>query len=219
LITFDVQVLMLLLEIIICMPIFLVASYLLLKLVNLISSRLALLLCYLAFPGVVLHEVCHDIMCRATGIPVLGHHIIIRRGVRGGVELETSRIQSFTNGLLICLAPLFILSLALYFLIAFWAIAPMHEILKLYFAYCFFIGLSPSKADLNVLSSIARRMPGQTLMELGLIFLPLLFVFGYLLFCTIASSPFSLWLFVVTFAMGSLVAYLLWREYQPHRNP
>lgn len=219
-ITYDMQVLFLLLEIIFCMPFFLIVSYLFFKLVNLISSRLAKILCYLAFPGVVLHEVCHDLMCRVTGTPVLGHHMIIRgRGVGGSVSIDTSEIQSFTYGLLICFAPLFLLSLALYLLIAFWAIAPMNEILKLYFAYCFFVGLSPSKADLSILSGIARRMPGQTLLELGLILLPVLFVFGYILVCNIFGSPFSLWLFVVAFAIGSIASYLLWQEFRPHRNP
>ena len=56
-ITPDLFVLGLLFEALICIPIFLIASLFIMKLIDLISSKLGTFIRYLAFPGVVLHEV------------------------------------------------------------------------------------------------------------------------------------------------------------------
>ena len=219
--TLDAQVLLLLLQAFIWIPMVLVASLLFLTLVDLISFRLGTILRYLAFPGVVLHEVCHDLMCRAMGIRVLEHHISLsrRRGVNGGVVVDASQIPSFVHGFLVSLAPLLLLSLILYLLIVFWVFAPMDGVLKIYFAYCLFIGLPPSRADLHLLSSVARRTPRQTVSEVGLVSIPLLMVGGYIWLCVAMQVYFSIWIFVVCLAGGGLLAYSLWRPQRRHRNP
>ena len=220
-VTPDVMVLLLLLEAAVCMPIFLAASLLLLALVDFISPRLGRLLRYLAFPGVVLHEICHDLMCRAAGIPVRGHGIVVNRGVEGFVKVDVEEIHSFAGALLAGLAPLFLLSLALYLLIAFWPVLPIHFPLKLYLAYSFFVGLPPSAADLQLPLQVARRMPSQALVEFGLLATPLAAAACYLWLCSVMSYPFSIWLLVASLAGGAAASYLVWGWVKPapYRNP
>lgn len=219
--TLDAQVLLLLLQALIWIPIVLVASLLFLTLVDLISFRLGTLLRYLAFPGVVLHEVCHDVMCRAMGIRVLEHHISLsrRRGVNGGVVVDARQIPSFVHGFLASLAPLLLLSLILYLFIVYWVFAPMDALLKIYFAYCLFVGLPPSRADLHLLSTVARRTPRQTLSQFGLLLIPLLSVCGYLWLCVATQVYFSIWILSFCLVGGGLLAYSLWRLEGRHRNP
>lgn len=216
----DLYALNLLLEAMFCVPLFLIASLFLMTFIDFISHRLGTLLRYLAFPGVVLHEICHDVFCRITGIPILEHRIFIgnRNGVTGGVVVEASKIRTFTTSVLIGFAPLMILALALYILIAFWVIIPMHEILKYYFAYCFFIGLAPSKADIKLVTSVAKERPNQTLLELGLLSLPLFTGFTYLILRPLSAFPFSIWLFIGAVLVGALLALLCWHVFKPHRN-
>jgi len=220
-VTPDMVVLLILLEAAVCMPIFLVASLLLLTLVNMVSPRLGRLLCYLAFPGVILHEICHDLVCRATGIPVRGHGIIIKRGVMGFVEVDVEAIHSFNGALMASLAPLFLLSLSLYTLIAFWDVLPIHLPLKIYLAYSFFVGLPPSPADLRLPLSVARRMPGQAAAEIGLLTIPFAAAALYLWLCTVLAWPFSIWLLIASLAGGAAASYLAWGWVKPtpYRNP
>ena len=219
-VTPDLYALGLFLEIMFCIPLFLIASLLLVTFIDFVSHRLGTLLRYLAFPGVVLHEICHDILCRITGIPILKHRIFIgnRNGVVGGVVVEASKIRTFTTSVLIGFAPLIILALALYLLIAFWVIIPMHEILKYYFAFCFFIGLAPSKADIKLVTSVAKERPNQTILELGLLSIPLLTGLIYLFFRPLWALPFSIWLFSGAVLAGALLALLFWQVFKPHRN-
>ncbi len=216
----DLYALGLLLEVMFCIPLFLIASLLLMTFTDFISHRLGTLLRYLAFPGVVLHEICHDLLCRITGIPILEHRIFIgnRNGVAGGVVVEASKIHTFTTSVLIGFAPLIILALALYLLIAFWVIIPMHEILKYYFAFCFFIGLAPSKADIKLVTSVAKERPNQTILELGLLSIPLFTALTYLFLRTLWALPFSIWLFSGAVLAGALLALLFWQVFKPHRN-
>lgn len=216
----DIYALGLIFKAMVVIPFFLLASLFLMKFIDIISRRLGSLIRYLAFPGVVLHEVCHDLFCRVTGVPILEHRLFIRtqNGGPGGVIIDAGKIRSFTSGFLVGFAPLMILALALYLLITFWAILPMQEGLKYYFGFCFFIGLSPCRADVSLVLSVARERPGQTLLELGLLFIPLLTGFAYLRLCSIGFTTFSIWLFVGAILGGALLAILTWRLVKRHRN-
>jgi len=216
----DLFALALLYDAIIFIPFFLIASLLLMKFIDLISRRLGTFIRYLAFPGVVLHEVCHDIICRIIGIPILEHRIIIgkKEEAAGGVIVDTGKIQTFTSGFFVAFAPFFILALALYLLITFWQIIPIHQGLALYFAFCFFIGLSPSKADIQLILSVAKNRPGQTLLELGLLSIPIITGVLYLHYCSVTFTPFSFPIFGGAILGGGLIACLLWQILKPNRN-
>ncbi|MFX0169905.1 MAG: hypothetical protein ACFE89_11195 [Candidatus Hodarchaeota archaeon] len=219
-VTPDIYALGFILKAFIAIPLFLCVSLIFLKIIDLVSSRLHTLVRYLAFPGVVLHEVCHDLLCRITGIPVLEHRIFIKthKGVCNGLVMDTQHIRTFTTGFLVGFAPLIILALSLYFFITFWTQLPMHEILKCYFVFCFFIGLAPSKTDLQIVSSIVKDHPRQTLLELSLISLPFFATIGYLFIRSLWLLPFSLLVFSGVFLVGVLVSFLLWRLLKQYRN-
>jgi hypothetical protein len=217
----DLYVLALFFDAMIYIFLFLIASLILMKFIDFVSQRMGTFIRYLAFPGVVLHEVCHDIFCRLTGIPILEHRIFIgkQEGVSGGVIVDTSEIQTFTSSLLVAFAPLIILGLALYLLIIFWQVLPIHQSLALYFAFCFFIGLSPSKADVKLVISVAKNRPGQTFLEMGLHTVPLITGSFYLAYCWIGNMTFSFWIFGGVILSGILIALLLWHRLKPRRYP
>lgn len=220
-VSLDVQILLLLIETGLIMPLFLIASILIVAIVNIISRRLGLILHYLAFPGVVLHKLCQAILYRITRIPVNDPPDKFSQ-VRNGCDESTincSTIHSFTGGLIVSLAPLYLLSLALYSLLVFWTIVPMHELLKWYFAFCFFIGLPPSRTDYHLVVSPARQRPSQALLGLGLLCFPFLSAGGYLVLCSLFAIPFSLFFFGMSLVGGTLLAYLLWRKTYPYQNP
>lgn len=198
----------------------LIASILFMKIIDFISIRLGNLIRYLAFPGLILHKVCHDVMCHITGVPVLGHHIFpTKKGEVGNrVRVDSQKVQNFTCSLLIGLAPLLILSVVLFLFLMFWNFLPLLGLLKLYFAFCFFIGLPPSRADLHLITSIAKEKPRQTLLEIGLLTLPLLASFGYLTTWSLWHTQFSMWMLVAIFLTTTLLAYFLWRIVKHHRN-
>ncbi|MFW9831559.1 MAG: hypothetical protein ACFFD8_07265 [Candidatus Thorarchaeota archaeon] len=216
----DAQLLGLLFDAIMMIFLFLIASLFLMKLVDIISQRIGTFIRYLAFPGIVLHEVCHDFFCRITGIPIHEHRIFVgnKNGVSGGVVVDARQFRSFTSGLLVGFAPLLILALALYLLLTFWPIVPMHTGLKYYFAFCFFIGLSPSKADVSLVVSVARERPRQTLFELSLLGLPMLAGIIYLALCFHDFFSFSIWFFSGVLLGGGVIAFLLWHTIKPSRN-
>ncbi len=218
--TSDLFVLGLLVEAIIYIPLFLIASLFIMKLINLLSRRVGTIIRYLAFPGVVLHEVCHDLFCRVTGIPIIEHRIFLGKheGVAGGVIMDATKIRTFTSSFLVAFAPFFILAFALYLLVAFWQLLPMHHGLALYLAFCFFIGLSPSRADVQLIVSVAQERPGQTLLEIGLLTIPVIAAIGYLRFCSAASLPFSFGVFIGLILVGAIFALLLWQLLSPHRK-
>ncbi len=219
-ITPDLFALGLLFEALICIPIFLIASLFIMKLIDLISSKLGTFIRYLAFPGVVLHEVCHSLLCRITGVPIVEHRLFLgkQEGIARGVIVDAKKIQNFTSGFLVAFAPLLILALGLYLLIAFWQVLPMHQGLALYFAFCFFIGLSPSKADVQLVVSVAKDRPSQTLLELGLLSFPLATGFAYLVYSALIETPFSFLIFSGAILGGGVVSLLLWQGLNPHRN-
>lgn len=216
----DLFVLGLLVEAIIYIPLFLVASLFIMKLIDLLSRRVGTFIRYLAFPGVVLHEVCHDLFCRVTGIPIIEHRIFLGKheGVAGGVIMDATKIRTFTSSFLVAFAPFFILAFALYLLIVFWQILPMHQGLALYFAFCFFIGLSPSRTDVQLIVSVAQEHPGQTILEIGLLTIPVIAAIGYLRFCSVASLPFSFGVFIGIILVGAIFTLLLWQLLNPHRK-
>lgn len=216
----DLFALGLLFEAMIYIPIFLLASLFIMKFIDLISSKLSTFIRYLAFPGVVLHEVCHYLLCRLTGVPIVEHRIFLgkQEGVVGGVIVDAGKIQTFTSGFLVAFAPLIILAVALYLFIAFWQFLPMHRVLALYFAFCFFIGLSPSKADVQLVVSVARDRPSQTLLELGLLSFPLITGIAYLVYSALTKTTFSFLIFSGAILGGGLLALLLWQVLNPHRN-
>jgi hypothetical protein len=216
----DLFVLGLLVEAIIYIPLFLVASLFIMKLIDLLSRRVGTIIRYLAFPGVVLHEVCHDLFCRVTGIPIIEHRIFLGKheGVAGGVIMDATKIRTFTSSFLVAFAPFFILAFALYLLVVFWQILPMHQGLALYFAFCFFIGLSPSRADVRLIVSVAQKRPSQTVLEIGLLTIPVIAAIGYLRFCSVASLQFSFGIFIGIILVGAIFALLLWQLLSPHRK-
>lgn len=210
--TLDLFTLGLLFEMMISIPIYLFTSLIFMKLIDLISNRLGKILRYLAFPGIVLHEVCHDLFCRLTGVPIIEHRIFIGKqdNISGGVVIDQQKVRSFTTGFLIGFAPLIILAIGLYLLFVFWSFLPMQEVLKYYFAFCFFIGLSPSKSDVRLVTTIAKRRPKQTLQEMCFLSFPLLAGFIYLMLCSTWSLIFSIWVFIGLIAGNGLVALATW---------
>lgn len=208
----DLQALAFFFDAIIYILLFLISSIVLMKFIDLISHRLGTFIRYLAFPGVVLHEVCHDIFCRLTGIHIIEHRIFLgkQEGVAGGVIVNEDKIQTFTSSLLVAFAPLLVLGLALFLLITFWQMLPIHQVLGLYFAFCFFIGLSPSRADVKLVMSVAKNRPRQTFLELGLLSIPLITGYFYLTYCWISNSSFSFWIFGCVILCGIIIAFLLW---------
>ncbi|MDO8056175.1 MAG: metalloprotease family protein [Candidatus Hermodarchaeota archaeon] len=216
----DIQALGLILEALVAIPIFVGLSLLLMKIVELISSRLARFIRYLAFPGVVLHELCHELLCRITRVPVLEHRLRFLNNKSGveGILIDTRHIRTFTTGFLVAFAPVIILALALYMSLLFWSMLPMHELLKYYFIFCFFIGLAPSKTDWLMVSSVVKTDPRQAFFELSLLSLPVITTFCYLLLRPIWNLPFSIFSFCLAFFTGVLVSLLTWRYYKSHRN-
>ncbi len=218
--TLDLFALGLLFEMTITIPIFLFVSLIFMKLIDLISNRLGTILRYLAFPGIVLHEVCHDLFCRLTGVPIIEHRIFIGKqdNISGGVVIDTQKIRSFTTSFLIGFAPLIILAIGLYLLFAFWPLLPMQDVLKYYFAFCFFIGLSPSKGDVQLVTTIAKRRPKQTLQEICFLSFPLLAGFTYLMLCSLWSLNFSIWILIGLMIGNGLFALAAWYLIKIHRN-
>ena len=216
----DLYALGILFELVILIPLFLIASLCVMKIIDLVSRRLGTFIRYLAFPGVVLHEVCHDVFCRLTGIPILEHRIFLGKqdGVAGGVIVDAGKIRTFTSSFLVAFAPLILLAIGLYLLFAFWQVLPMHQGLALYFAFCFFIGLAPSRADIQLVVSVARNRPRQTFLEIGLLTLPLIAGFLYLTYCDLNALAFSFWIFSGAILGGCFLALLLWQVIKPHRN-
>ena len=216
----DIQALGLILEALVAIPIFVGSSLLLMKIIELISSRLARFVRYLALPGLVLHELCHEFLCRLTKVPILEHRLRFLND-KGGVEgilIDTRHIRTFTTSFLVGLSPVIILALALYMSLLFWSMLPMHELIKYYFIFCFFIGLAPTKTDWLIVSSAVKAHPRQTIVELNLLSLPVITAFGYLLLRSIWSLPFSIISFSLALFIGGFVSLLTWRYYKFHRN-
>ena len=219
-ISVDIQALGLTLAALVAIPIFVGFSLLLTKIIELISSRLARFVRYLAFPGLVLHELCHELLCRITKVPVLEHRLRFLNN-KGGVEgilIDARHIRTFTTSFLVGLAPVIILALALYTSLLFWSMLPMHELIKYYFIFCFFIGLAPNKTDWLLVSSVVKAHPRQAFVEFILLFLPIITAVCYLLLCSIWNLSFSIISFSLAFFIGSLVSLLTWRYYKSHRN-
>ncbi|MFX1564810.1 MAG: hypothetical protein ACFFCH_02345 [Promethearchaeota archaeon] len=218
--TFDLFVLAMLLDAMIYIPLFLIASLVLMKLIDVLSRRLGTLIRYLALPGIVLHEICHDLFCRLTGIPVLEHRIFLRNheGVAGGVIVDVAKIRTFTSSILVAFAPLIILAFGLYLLLSSWLVLPMHQGLVFYFAFCFFIGLSPSKADVQLVISVAKNRPSQTFLELILLSLPLIASCLYLVIVSLTEATFSIILLGGTIIGSSVLALIFWQLLKPYRN-
>ncbi|MFX1508725.1 MAG: hypothetical protein ACFFBR_00325 [Promethearchaeota archaeon] len=218
--TFDLFVLAMLFEAMVYIPLFLTASLALMKFIDILSCRLGTLIRYLAFPGIVLHEICHDLLCRLTGIPILEHRIFLGKheGVVGGVIVDVDKIQTFTSSILVAFAPFFILAFGLYLLISSWHVLPMHQGLVIYFAFCFFIGLSPSKADVQLVISVAKNRPSQTFLELLLLSLPLIAGCLYLIYNSLTGATFSIILLGALIIGSSVLALILWQLLKPHRN-
>ncbi len=218
--TFDLFVLAMLLDAMIYIPLFLIASLVLMKLIDVLSRRLGTLIRYLALPGIVLHEICHDLFCRLTGIPVLEHRIFLgnHEGVAGGVIVDVDKIRTFTSSILVAFAPLIILAFGLYLLLSSWLVLPMHQGLVFYFAFCFFIGLSPSKADVQLVISVAKNRPSQTFLELILLSLPLIAGCLYLVIVSLTEATFSIILLGGTIIGSSVLALIFWQLLKPYRN-
>jgi len=216
----DIQTFRLILGALAAIPILVALSLFLTKIIELISRRLGRFVRYLAFPGVVLHELCHELFCRITGIPVLEHRLqfLDKKSGIEGILIDTRHIRNFTTSLLVSFAPALILALALYSSLLFWSLLPMHELLKYYFIFCFFIGLAPSKTDWLIVSSVAKTRPRQSFIELSLLSLPVFTAFGYLFLRSIWGHPFSIISFSLAVFAGVLVSLLSWRNFLSHRN-
>jgi hypothetical protein len=216
----DIQVLGLIFEAVVAILVFVGLSLLFMKIIELISSRFGRVIRYLAFPGVVLHELCHELLCRITGVPVLEHRLRVLKNKSGieGILIDTRQIRNFTTGLVVGFAPVIILALALFMSLLFWSLLPMHELLKCYLSFCFFIGLAPNKTDWLIVSSVAKAHPRQAFVELSLLSFPVFVAFGYLFLRSIWGHPFSIVSFSLAFLTGILVSLLSWRYFISRRN-
>ena len=179
----------------------------------------AKLLEYIGFPGVVLHELCHSLMCRLFGIHVIERKIKVDHiGFIESFEVEGKDVQTFTSGFLVCFAPLYLLSLVLLLLLVWWPLLAIHWALKLYLAYSFFIGLRVSGEDAKFLIKVAGRNPRQTFQEIGLILLPVALAILYILGAPFLGFGFSIWFFTMTLVGGILISGAIWIHQQPRRR-
>jgi hypothetical protein len=210
----------LLIDALVYIPLFLIASLALMKIIDVLSSRLGTLIRYLAFPGIVLHEICHDILCRLTGIPILEHRIFLGKDedFARGVIVDVDKIRTFTSSFLVAFAPFIILAVSLYLLIVFWQVLPMHQALAIYFAFCFFIGLSPSKADVKLVVTVAKNRPSQTFLELILLSLPLVASYLYLIYISLTDATFSIIHLSGSIIGACILALVLWHFFKPNRK-
>jgi hypothetical protein len=94
----------------------------------------------------------------------------------------------------------------------------MHELLKYYFIFCFFIGSAPNKTDWLIASSVAKARSRQTFLEIGLLSLPSIAAFSYIFLRPLWGYPFSIIAFSLAFLAGVLVSLLSWRYYKSHQN-
>ncbi len=218
--TLDVFILFCLVDALVCIPFFLIASLGFKAIIRRVNKNAARLLEYLGFPGVVLHELCHSLMCRFFEIPVGEHRIEVNHHrVTGSVEVELKNVHTFTAGFLVCFAPLYLLSLALMLLLVWWPFLPFHWALKLYLAYSFFIGLQVSNKDVRFLAKVAGKKPRQTLLETGLILLPVALAFLYIMGAPLLGFGFSIWFFAIFLVGGTLLSAAIWSHRQPqHRD-
>ncbi|MFX1476196.1 MAG: M50 family metallopeptidase [Promethearchaeota archaeon] len=217
--TLDAVILLCLVDALVCIPFFLIASLGLKAIAQRVNKNAAKLLEYLGFPGVVLHELCHSLMCRLFGIPVGEHRIEVNHlGVTGSVEAEPEQVHTFTAGFLVCFAPLYLLSLTLLLLLVWWPLLPIHWALKLYLAYSFFIGLRVSGDDVRFLADVARRMPQQALLEIGLILLPVALVIIYIMVAPLMGFGFSIWIFAISLVGGTILSSIIWSYKQPRQR-
>ncbi len=203
----------------VCIPFFLIASLGLKAIIRRVNKDAARLLEYIGFPGVVLHELCHSLMCRLFGIPVTEHRIKVTNiGVSGSVEVEGKAVHTFTAGFLVCFAPLYLLSLALLLLLVWWPFLAIHWALKLYLAYSFFIGLRVSGDDVRFLAKVAGKKPRQTLLEIGLILLPVILAVLYIIGAPLLGFGFSIWFFAISLVGGTLISGAIWSNQQPRQR-
>ena len=216
----DIQALGLILGVLVAIPILVGLSLLLMKLIELISSRLGKFVRYLAFPGVVLHELCHKLLCKISGVQVLEHHpqFMKNKSRFERIIVDTRQIHNFTTGVIVGFAPTIILALGLYLSLLFWSLLPLPELLKYYFSFCFFIGSAPNRTDRLIVSSVTKTRSRQTLLEISLLSLPFITAFGYIFLRPLWGHPFSIITFSLTFLAGVLVSLLSWRYYKSYRN-
>ncbi len=217
--TLDTFILLCLVDTLLCMPFFLIASLGFKVIIRRVNKNAATLLEYLGFPGVVLHELCHSLMCRFFGIPVGDHRIEFKnQRVTGSVGVDVKHFHTFTAGFLICFAPLYLLSLTLLLLLVWWPFLSFHWALKLYLAYSFFIGLQVSGTDVRFLAKVVGRMPKQTLLEIGLILLPVVLAIIYILGAPLSGFGFSIWFFTISLVGGIILSGVIWSYRQPRQR-
>lgn len=129
------------------------------------------------FVGVIVHELCHRIMCTLAGVPTDGISVKYRDNYGqtspyGFVRTRSMYQINFMQGVLISFAPLLIGVWIIYMLLIV-TFSPMFDpVIRIITGVCsfsVFITLTPSQADLSMIKFSFQNDPSRGLYQIGLV--------------------------------------------------
>jgi len=181
----------------------------------------------LAIIGIVIHELCHILMCFITNTKIHGYSLIERvdeldgrRNINygGRVTIDDTRL-TFLNALLIALAPLYLSFWLFYFLLEQLLYANVSELMFfiiLFIMISIIIGASPSRTDLISIPRAFNRDPQYSLYQIFLLLLSgttVWFIITMWNFYIVHDIIFYIATFFgyYTFKYGFKGIYLLWK--------
>ena len=159
----------------------------------------------LGFIGVVVHELCHFVMCMVTGVPTSGFSVKYRSersnraSPHGSVTPKKFERMTFLQAFLVGLAPLFICTWLIFFSLGIALnkeVDPVIRFFSGFFALSLFLTLSPSSADLNAIRSGFKRDPTYAGCQILIVLVSILIVWAIVVINNIIILDFVFYIIV-----------------------